>query len=546
MRKWWQERVVYQIYPRSFQDTNGDGVGDIPGIIMRLPELKELGVGILWLSPIYKSPGVDNGYDISDYRDIDPLFGTMADMERLLAEAEKLDIRIIMDLVINHTSDQHEWFQKSRDQDSRYRDYYIWKPGRRNGKPPNNWTAFFMGSVWEYDQKSGEYYLHLFHRQQPDLNYDNPLVIAEVKDIMRFWLDKGVAGFRLDVINIIYKASFANGKPSLIIRGLEHYKSQEGNHQILRELRREILDKYDSFTVGETVMVDLQEAKELCDRERGELDMLFYFDHLEVDRRIARYIPKRFRAAKLLQVLTKWQQGLEWNAVYLENHDQPRIVSHYGDDQLHWEMSAKMLALMQFTLGGTIFLYQGQEIGMTNFDFTDMKQLNDIESHNINTLMKRLLLPAKLRWYWIRTASRDNARTPMQWSGAKGAGFSTASTWLGINKNHSDINHQEQLSRPDSIHSFYRKLIAFREQNDTLKYGSFTPLYARKNVIAYRRALADESYTVILNFSPVPRLTPFSGTVVLANTEEKTFAGKLAAYGAVMLIETNETVKYKR
>jgi oligo-1,6-glucosidase len=337
-------------------------MGDIPGIISRLDELKELGIGVIWLSPVYPSPDADNGYDVSDYRNIDPRFGTMEDMERLFAEADKRDIKIIMDLVINHTSDEHEWFQKSRDKNSPYRDYYIWRPGRTRARPPNNWTGFFMGSAWEFDDKSGEYYLHLFGKKQPDLNYHNPKVIGEVKDIMRFWLDKGASGFRCDVINVIYKTTLKNGRFG-VIRGMEHYKSQEGGHQILREFKRDVLDHYDCFTVGESVMVDLEEAKLLSEPSRKELDMIFYFDHLEADRRIARYIPKPFKAKRLLKILTKWQQGLSWNAFYLENHDQPRIVSHYGNDGSYRERSAKLLATLQFTMRGTPFIYQGQEIG---------------------------------------------------------------------------------------------------------------------------------------------------------------------------------------
>ncbi|MCL2052066.1 MAG: alpha-glucosidase [Lachnospiraceae bacterium] len=535
MKKWWQEEVVYQIYPRSFQDSNGDGIGDIPGIISRLDELKELGVGIIWLSPVYKSPDADNGYDISDYRDINPKFGTMSDMDNLIKEAASRKIKIVMDLVINHTSDEHEWFKKSRDKNSPYRDYYIWKPGNANNKPPNNWTGFFMGSVWEYDEQSGEYYLHLFHKKQPDLNYHNPKVIEEIKDIMRFWLDKGIAGFRCDVINIIYKSSFANGKKALAIRGLEHYKSKEGTHRILRELRRDVLDRYDCFTVGETVMVDLDEAKLLCDNERKELDMLFYFEHLEVDRRIARYVPKKFKAKKLLAVLAKWQQGLEWNAVYLENHDQPRIVSHYGDDSLYPERSAKMLATMQFTLGGTMFIYQGQEIGMTNFDFDELSQLNDVESHNIHALMKKIGIPRKLRWEWIKTASRDNARTPMQWNGEAMAGFTSGTPWLKINGNYQKINYQEQKERSDSVLAYYKEVIAFRHNNDVLKYGSFTPVFAKGSVIAYRRELDGDNYLIILNFSKKPAKAAFKGSLVLSNLGRANYDGKLAAYEAVVM-----------
>ncbi|MDR0376187.1 MAG: alpha-glucosidase [Spirochaetaceae bacterium] len=501
MAVWWKERVVYQIYPRSFQDSNGDGIGDIPGIISRLDTLKDLGAGILWLSPMYPSPDADNGYDISDYRGIDPKFGTMADMEALIAEAGKRDIRIIMDLVINHTSDEHEWFQKSRDPASEYRDYYIWRPPRKNGGLPNNWRGFFVEDAWEFDERSGEYYLHLFHKKQPDLNYKNPRVIEEVKGVLRFWLDKGVAGFRCDVINVLYKTSLADGKKGGILPGLEWYKCQEGNHEILRELRRHVLDGRDCFTVGEAVMVNLEEAKLLCDESRHELNMAFYFDHLEVDRRIAKYIPKRFKAATLLERLAKWQRGLEWNAVYLENHDQSRIVSHYGDDGAYWERSAKLLAVLELTLRGTPFIYQGQELGMTNFDFTGFGEVDDVESHNMNALLKRYHVPAAFRWKWISAASRDNARTPMQWSAEPGAGFTTGKPWLGINANHKRINYEAQAEAPGSVRNFYKKLIALRASSETLKYAPFTPQYARGPVIAYNREGEDEVWTVILNFS---------------------------------------------
>lgn len=535
MEKWWKERVAYQIYPRSFQDSNGDGIGDIPGIISRLDALKALGIGIIWLSPVYRSPDADNGYDISDYRDINPKLGTMADMDRLFLEAKKRDIRIIMDLVINHTSDEHEWFQKSRDKGSPYRDYYIWRPGKPDGSPPNNWTSFFMGSAWTFDEKSGEYYLHLFDKKQPDLNFHNPRVIEEVKEIMRFWLDRGAAGFRCDVINVIYKSSLEDGRRRIAIQGLEHYKSQEGNHAILRQLRREVLDDYDCFTVGESVMADLPEAKLLCDPDRKELDMVFYFDHLEVDRRIERYIPKKFRAKKLLQVLAKWQQGLDWNAVYLENHDQPRIVSHYGDEGEYWERSAKMLATMEFTLRGTPFIYQGQEIGMTNFDFTGLSQLRDVESFNMDRLMKSLGIPPKLRWKWIRTASRDNARTPMQWTGEPGAGFTTGEPWIGINGNYRKINYAAQEKDPDSILHYYRRLAALRTASDTLKYGTFAPLCSRGGAIAYERRLRNERYIVLLNFLKKPVRLAFHGEVAVSNMGRQAYEGVLAPYEAVVL-----------
>jgi oligo-1,6-glucosidase len=531
---WWKEGVVYQIYPRSFQDSNGDGIGDIPGIISRLDVLADLGIKIIWLSPVYRSPGIDNGYDISDYYDIDPVFGTMADMETLIAEAKKRGLRIIMDLVVNHTSDEHSWFQRSRRRELPYADYYIWRPGKptrpgKSGKPdqpavfPNNWTSFFMENAWEFDPLRGEYYLHLFHKKQPDLNYKNPLVIEEVKKILRFWLDKGVSGFRCDVINVLYKTSLDDGKKSLMLTGQEHYRCQEGNHEILRQLRRDVLDKYNCFTVGETAMVELEDAKLLSDEARRELDMVFYFDHLEVDRRFARFVPKKFKASVLLRCLAKWQQGLDWNAVYLESHDQSRIVSHYGaasgtiastgKSRLYWERSAKLLAVLEFTLRGTPFVYQGQEIGMTNFDFTGLDQVKDIETHNLNRLMKKLFIPGFLRWKWLRLSSRDNARTPFQWNGEPGAGFTKPSTgdktgstkqgtpWLGINGNHTLINYETQKNDPGSVLAFYKKMIHLREECEALKYGNFTPLQSSDRLIMYRREGGGETWIIALNFS---------------------------------------------
>ena len=545
MEKWWRERTAYQIYPRSFQDSNGDGFGDIPGIISHLDDLAGLGIGILWLSPLYPSADADNGYDIKDYRAIDPRYGTMADMERLIALAAERDIRIIMDLVINHTSDEHEWFQKSRDKNSPYRDYYIWRPprvGKSPGEflPPNNWTGFFMEETWEFDRSRGEYYLHLFHKKQPDLNYKNPKVIEEIKDILRFWLDKGIAGFRCDVINILYKTSLEDGRKSLAVQGIEHYKCQEGNHALLRELRRDVLECYDCFTLGETVMVDLDEAKLLCDESRGELDMLFYFEHLEVDRRLSRFIPKKFRPAKLLEVLSKWQRGLEWNALYLENHDQPRIVSHFGAGGGPWhDRSAKLLAVLELTLRGTPFIYQGQEIGMTNFDFKSLADLNDVESHNLDRLMKKLHIPAFLRWKWIRASSRDNARTPVQWSAGEGAGFSPGKPWLGINGNYKTINYEAQRDDPGSVLNFYKRLIRLRKESPCLKYGTFDPLLAQGSVMAYERALEDERYRVVLNFSgraaKLPQaLADRSGEVFVSNTDRKEAGGTLEPWEAAV------------
>ena len=540
MSNWWKERVVYQIYPRSFQDSNGDGIGDIPGIISRLDELKELGVGIIWLSPVYKSPDVDNGYDISDYRDINPKLGMMADMENLFAEAEKRDIKIIMDLVLNHTSDEHDWFQKSRDKDSPYRDYYIWRQSDEDGGLPNNWTTFFGKNAWEYDIQSDEFYLHLFHEKQPDLNYRNPKVIEEIKEIMHFWMKKGAAGFRCDVINLIFKSSFEDGIHRTVIRGREFFISQEGIHKIIQELRRDVLDHYDCFVVGEAVMINLRDAKLLSDPERKEIDMVFYFDHLQVDRWVEKYIPKKFKAKKLLKVLTKWQQGLDWNAVYLENHDQPRIVSHYGNDGEYWERSAKLLAVMLLTLRGTPFIYQGQEIGMTNGDFTSMSQINDPESIGVDSILRSFHIPRFLRWRWILPSSRDNARTPMQWSAEDGAGFTTGEPWLKLNDNYKAINVEEQKTRATSIRNFYRNMIILRASNETLKYGEFMPEYSNKGVIAYTRTIqGDEQYAIILNLSDKPASTPFEGSLIgkvaVTNVGRDAYDGNLAPWEAIVL-----------
>jgi oligo-1,6-glucosidase len=566
METWWKDRVVYQIYPRSFQDSAetefpNDGIGDIPGIISRLDEIKELGAGIIWLSPVYKSPDADNGYDISDYYAISPKFGTMADMERLFAEAAKRDIRIIMDLVINHTSDEHEWFQKSRDPSSPYRDYYIWRPGKggpfnkdkpfNKGKPPNNWTTFFVGKAWEYDERSGEYYLHLFDKKQPDLNYKNPKVIEEVKNVMRFWLDKGASGFRCDVINILYKTSLEDGKKSLSVQGIEHYKCQEGNHAVLRELRRDVLDKYDCFAVGETVFVDLDEAKLLCDESRKELDMLFYFDHLEVDRLVAKFIPKKFRAQKLFEVISKWQCGLDWNALYLENHDQTRTVSHFGAEGKeraqgvtageYWRKSAKALALFELTLRGTPFIYQGQEIGMTNFDFKGLDELNDVESFGIDRLMKKIFIPAPLRWKVIKASSRDNARTPMQWDDSENAGFSKSKPWLGVNGNYRRINYASQKNDPGSILNFYKAVIALRKKIACLVYGEFLPVYSDDCLMIYQRRLEEEIYTIALNFSyrtvklPARYLPLFSGELIVSVCDLPAWEGRLLPWDGVLI-----------
>ncbi len=533
--KWWKERVVYQIYPRSFYDSNGDGIGDIPGIIEKLDVLKDLGVGVLWLSPVYCSPNEDNGYDISDYRNINPEFGTMADMERLIAEANRRDIRIVMDLVINHTSKEHEWFQKSRDKNSPYRDYYIWRPGKGENKPPNNWTSFFAEDCWEYDEASGEYYLHLFARGMPDLNYHNPRVVEEVKDILRFWLDKGVSGFRCDVINVIYKTSLEDGKKKFILTGSEHYISQPGCHKLLQQFRREVLDGYDCFTVGETVFVTPQMGRDLCDPTRKELDMIFTFEHMETDQILVKWFKTRFQPQKFAKTIAAWQNALDWNANYLENHDQPRSVSRFGDDQAYWKESAKLLLTLLLTLRGTPYLYQGQEIGMTNFDFTSMDDIRDVESHNVYRLATKLRLPRSYRWRMMQRTSRDNARTPVQWDTTKNGGFTSGTPWLKVNGNYPKINMAQQMGDESSIRSFCKQLIALRASDETLLYGEFSVLNITKELFAYRRTLNGKAYTVLLNFSSKTIPIEYRGKLVLSNYGSSASLRSLRPYEAALL-----------
>ena len=538
-RPWWKDAVFYQIYPRSFQDTNGDGLGDIPGIISRLDALAKLGVTALWLSPLYPSPDADNGYDIADYCDIDPRYGTLDDFDKLVAQAGKLGIRVIIDLVVNHTSDEHPWFQASRRREAPYTDYYIWRPAKEDGKPPNNWTGFFMGSTWQWDDLRGEYYLHLFDRKQPDLNWHNPAVIAEVKKIMNFWLDRGVAGFRCDVVSMLYKTSLDDGKGGPLLRGIEHYKAQEGNHEILRELHRDVLGPRGAFTVGEAGLVTLQEAHDLSDVSRAELDLILYFDHLEADRIFSRYGPKPFSAAELLRRFGVWQKELDWNALYLESHDQPRIVSHYGDDKRFWARSAKLLAVLLLTLRGTPFLYQGQELGMTNGDFTSLDQLDDVESHNVDAMLKGFHVPRRLRWWLVRSSSRDNARTPVQWDATPGAGFTTGTPWLQANPNASWLNYAAQTDDPDSVLNFYREVIKWRKGSAPILRGDFAPVFSDRSVLAFSRTTEDgQRCTIWLNMSGHtrrPKPLGDAGEVAVSNVGRTKLDGTLQPWEALVV-----------
>ena len=533
---WWKRKIIYQIYPMSFCDSNGDGIGDLPGIISRLDYLQRLGVGALWLSPVYPSPNKDNGYDISDYCEIHPNFGTLADMDRLIAEAKKRDIRIIMDLVINHTSDRHEWFQKSRRREEPYTDFYIWRKGEK-GKKPTNWGSFFGEDCWEYDEVRGEYYLHLFAKEQPDLNYHNEKVIAAIEDVMRFWLDRGVAGFRCDVINIIYKEAIKNGRWRPALTGCEYYLSTPGCHRVLHRLNRDVLSRYDAFTVGETVFVTPKMADDLVNPQREELCTVFSFEHMETDCFKIKWFLRKFKPDRFFACLTKWQNALPWNTVYFENHDQPRSVSRYGNDAEYHDQSAKALATLLLTLRGTPFLYEGEEIGMTNFDFPDMEKVRDVESINIWNMGKRLRLPYGLRWRMIKTKSRDNARTPMQWDDSINGGFSAGMPWLSVNGNYPRINVKRQEDDPGSVLSYYRQLIAFRNGSRVLQEGDFTELYRKNGVYAYRRACDGEALTVVISLAEGERKNPASGEVVCSNYGRETAPARLAPYEALVLRE---------
>jgi oligo-1,6-glucosidase len=513
-RKWWKESVVYQIYPRSFQDSNGDGIGDLRGIINRLDYLKELGVDVLWLSPIYQSPNDDNGYDISDYHAIMAEFGTMADFDELLEQLHQRGMKLLMDLVVNHTSDEHPWFVESRrSRDNPKRDWYIWRPGK-NGREPNNWASFFSGSAWQYDSQTDEYYLHLFSKKQPDLNWENPQVRQAVFDMMTWWLDKGIDGFRMDVINMISKVP---GLPDAPVTGTgpHQWGGQYFLHgprllEFLGEMKARVLSHYDIFTVGETPLVTTEHAVDITHEERGALNMLFHFEHVMLDQdrssSLGKWQPLPLRLVELKQVMSRWQKDLEnkgWNSLYLSNHDQPRAVSRFGDDGKYRLESAKLLATFLHTLQGTPYIYQGEEIGMTNVAFPTLDDYRDIETLNFHRewVKERGGDPTQALTV-IHARSRDNARTPVQWDDSASAGFTTGTPWIKVNPNYPDINVQRARIDPDSVFHYYRKLIRLRREHPVIVYGCYDLLCeAHEQIYAYTRTLENERLLVILNFS---------------------------------------------
>ena len=501
--QWWKERVFYQIYPRSFQDSNGDGIGDIPGILSRLDYLKWLGIGAVWLCPVYDSPNADMGYDIRDYEKIMSEFGTLEDFDRLVEELHRRDIKLIMDLVVNHSSDEHAWFVESRQsRDNPYRDYYIWRDGK-DGKEPNNWASFFTPSAWSYDEPTGQWYLHLFSEKQPDLNWENPKLREDVYAMINRWLDRGVDGFRMDVISALAKApGLPDGKGEGYVFTPEYFAFQPRLHDYLREMRRRCFDGRQCMCVGETTFVTTQNANSVVGDGR-ELDLLFHFDFMDIDGQDGKWNVIPFDLKKFKDILVRWQEAIDWNTLFWGNHDQPRVVSRFGSTATEAlrVQSAKMLATAMYLLRGTPFLYQGEEIGMTNFPFTSEEELRDVESLN---LLAQARKEGREAWAWngILHKGRDNARTPMQWEDAPQAGFTTGRPWIAVNPNYHDINVRKAQADPDSILCFYRELLALRQREDALLRGSFRLLLPdHPQLLAYERVFGSERITVCCNFS---------------------------------------------
>ncbi len=506
--KWYKDLVCYQIWPRSFCDGNGDGIGDLQGVLSKLDYLKDLGVNCIWFSPLYCSPNADFGYDISDYYNISPEYGDNELFKTVVDEAHKRGIKIIMDLVVNHTSDEHEWFKKSIDKNSPYHDYYIWRDGK-NGKAPNNWSSLFEGKAWEYCKENGQYYLHLFAKKQPDLNHDNPKVREEVKKVLRFWLDMGVDGFREDVITFISKREgLPNGIPIPQAAGMEHYKDGPNIHKYLKEYR-EVLNEYDCFVVGEAPMMDTKTALSyIKEGENQELDLMFHFQHMGADCLFTEFLSMPFDLRRMKNAFSTWQNklyGKAWNTLYMENHDHPRIISRYGSEKYRVE-SGKSIANSYFLQQGTPFIYQGQEIGMTSINLPELEDYQDVFCiNNFRTLTSLGMSKAKAKERLKRT-NRGNARTPVQWDNSENAGFSTANPWMPINPNYkSGVNVEEQINDENSILNHYKELIKFRKENPIIKYGNYKEHNKlSKYLYVYERNYNGKRLLVICSYSEKP------------------------------------------
>lgn len=503
--KWYKDICVYQIWPRSFCDGNGDGIGDLEGVYSKLDYIKDLGVDCIWFSPLYPSPNADFGYDIADYKNIHPEYGDLEFFKKVLDGAHERGIKVIMDLVVNHTSDECDWFQKSRRRIEPYTDYYIWRKGRDGGKkPPNNWLSMFEGGAWEYDEVRGEYYLHVFAKKQPDLNHDNPKVREEVKEIMKFWLDMGVDGFREDVITFISKKEgLPNGFPIPSACGMEHYINGPHIHEYLKEYR-EVAKQYDCFCVGEAPMMTPETAlKYITEGENQELDLMFHFQHMEADCIMMDFIHVPFSLTRMKKAFTRWQnmlKGKAWNTLYIENHDHPRIISRYGSEAYRTE-SGKMLAAMYMLQQGTPFIYQGQEIGMTNISLPDLDMYEDVFVKNNYNVFKKIFGKKRCE-HLARISTRDNARTPVQWTGGENAGFTTGKPWFYINPNYKEVNAEKEMSDPNSLLNFYKKLIRFRKENEIVLKGDYKEYYPNsKDLYVYERTYNNQRMLVICSFT---------------------------------------------
>jgi len=519
-RKWWHDSVVYQIYPRSFKDSNGDGIGDLVGIIEKLDYLKELGIDVIWLSPVYDSPNDDNGYDIRDYEAIMAEFGTMADFDRLLDQAHERGIKIVMDLVVNHSSDEHAWFAESRkSKDNPYRDYYIWRSANEDGTLPNNWGSIFSGPAWELDETTNEYFLHLFSKKQPDLNWENEKLRQEVYQMITRWLDRGIDGFRMDVINLISKTP---GLPDATVPpgalygdGGQHYINGPRIHEFLTEMNDASFGQYDLLTVGEMPGATTEDAILYTDPERKEVNMVFTFEHMDLDSGPGgKWDVQPFNLQKLKENFTKWQVALHekgWNSLYWNNHDQPRVVSRFGDDTTYRVESAKMLATLLHMLKGTPYIYQGEEIGMTNVAFESIEEYEDIEIRNMwKERTEQGASPAELLRA-IHIKGRDNARTPIQWDATEHGGFTTGTPWLKINPNYPSINVEQALADSDSTFYYYKQLIALRHQHDLIVYGEYALILEDEtDIYAYTRTYENETWYVYCSFSKDKVTVPLS------------------------------------
>jgi len=508
--QWYKEMAVYQIWPRSFCDGNGDGIGDLWGVLEKLDYIKSLNVDAIWFSPLYPSPNADYGYDISDYMDIHPDFGDLEIFKKVLDAAHDRGLRVFMDLVINHTSDEHPWFKESRrSKNNPYHDYYYWRPGksvRGRRQPPNNWTSMFEGDAWEYDSRLDEYYLHLFAKKQPDLNMDNPKVRQEVKKILRFWLDLGVDGFREDVITFISKTpGLPSSYPKLpMANGMKHFSNLPKVHDYLKEFKKDVFDYYDCFTVGESPMTDADIAlRYVTEGPDKVLDEMIAFSHMEADCLMTDYIPRPFNLKKMKKAFTDWQLKLEgkaWNALYIENHDHPRIISRYGSEVYRTE-SGKMLAAMYILQRGTPFVYQGQEIGMLNIQLPRLDMYKDVMSFNAARIASKLMNKSAVLKL-VQSRTRENARTPMQWSSAANAGFSRVAPWFYVNPNYHQINVEAEEKDPNSILNFYRRLLRFRRDNPIVLYGSYNELmHENEQLYVYERHYQGKKLLVICSFT---------------------------------------------